>query len=107
MENKKILIDVDVFKEILINGWHLLPEEKQLELVSLGIYPGKTDSRNMTWQARHAAEALYYLEKFGGMSIKWREVHEDGKRKDRCDGSGKEREWKKRSVRETQESKIG
>jgi hypothetical protein len=48
MENKKILIDVEIFKEILINGWHLLPEEKQLELVSLGIYPGKTDSRNMT-----------------------------------------------------------
>jgi len=48
MENKKILIDVELFKEILINGWHLLPEEKRFRAHKFGHIPRKTDSRNMT-----------------------------------------------------------
>ena len=28
--------------------------------------------------------------------IKWKEAQEDGKRKDKCDGSGNAKEWKKR-----------
>jgi hypothetical protein len=39
------------------------------------------------------------------MSIKWREVQDDGRRKDRWDGSGRERGWRRRSVREMLESK--
>jgi len=39
MESKKIVIDVEVFKELLLYGWHLLPKEKQLDLIEIGIYP--------------------------------------------------------------------
>jgi hypothetical protein len=41
MESKMILIDVEKFKELLIYGWHLLPLDKQRELLEMGIYPRK------------------------------------------------------------------
>jgi len=41
MENK-IIINVEAFKEILLNGWHLLPQDKQAELIGLDIYPKTT-----------------------------------------------------------------
>ena len=31
--------NVEKFKEILLNSWHLLPIEKQQELIAMGIYP--------------------------------------------------------------------
>lgn len=42
MANQTIVIDVEKFKEILLNSWHLLPPDKQAELVNIGIYPNKT-----------------------------------------------------------------
>jgi hypothetical protein len=41
MEKHTIIIDVEKFKELLIYGWHLLPLEKQRELLEIGIYPRK------------------------------------------------------------------
>jgi hypothetical protein len=38
---KKILIDIEKFKEILLNSWHLL-HEKQQELITIGVYPKVT-----------------------------------------------------------------
>ncbi len=42
MESYKILIDVEKFKEILIYSWHLLPLEKQQELINIGVHPQRT-----------------------------------------------------------------
>jgi len=40
MENElTIVLTVSKFKEILIHSWHLLPLDKQQELLSMGIYP--------------------------------------------------------------------
>jgi hypothetical protein len=36
-----ITLSVNKFKEILIYSWHLLPQDKQEELIRLGVYPGK------------------------------------------------------------------
>lgn len=36
-----ITLTISKFKEILLHSWHLLPDEKQQELLSLGIYPKK------------------------------------------------------------------
>jgi len=36
-----ITLSVNKFKEILIYSWHLLPRDKQEELIRLGVYPGK------------------------------------------------------------------
>ena len=38
-----IWLSVDNFKEILIYAWHLIPMEKQQELVKMGIYPRKKE----------------------------------------------------------------
>jgi len=38
---RKIQIDVDKFKEILIYSWHLLPQDKQCELRDLGVCPSR------------------------------------------------------------------
>jgi hypothetical protein len=37
----KIWLDVEKFKEILIHSWHLLPADKQQELVNLGVCPSR------------------------------------------------------------------
>ena len=42
MDHKMIIIDAETFKEILLHSWHLLPKEKQKELIELGIYPQQT-----------------------------------------------------------------
>ena len=34
-----ITISITKFKEILLHSWKLLPEEKQQELLALGIFP--------------------------------------------------------------------
>lgn len=39
MSEPTITLSVVKFKEILLHSWHLLPLEKQRELISLGIYP--------------------------------------------------------------------
>lgn len=39
MTTKTIIIDAEKFKEILIYSWHLLPAEKQKELLEIGICP--------------------------------------------------------------------
>ncbi len=39
MVEPTIVLSVGKFKELLLHGWHLLPPEKQAELVSLGFYP--------------------------------------------------------------------
>jgi len=44
METRKITLDVEKFKEILLNGWHLLPVSKQQELIQMSIYPKFTDT---------------------------------------------------------------
>jgi len=42
MEKLTITIEVEKFKEILLCGWHILPADKQAELVNMGIYPNST-----------------------------------------------------------------
>lgn len=42
MEEHTIKISVEKFKEILLCGWHILPANKQVELMNMGIYPKKT-----------------------------------------------------------------
>ena len=42
MENHQITLDVEKFKEILLYSWHLIPLDKQAELVAIGIYPRRT-----------------------------------------------------------------
>jgi hypothetical protein len=34
-----VTLNVEKFKEILIHSWHLLPTEKQRELMEMGIGP--------------------------------------------------------------------
>jgi hypothetical protein len=34
-----ITLPVEKFKAILLHSWHLLPNEKQQELIAIGIYP--------------------------------------------------------------------
>ncbi len=46
MVDLTITLNVDKFKEILLYGWHLLPPEKQAELVNMGIFPRNTVPRN-------------------------------------------------------------
>ena len=41
MEKYQIILEVEKFKEILLYGWHLLPPEKQKELIEMGVYPRK------------------------------------------------------------------
>jgi len=41
MVEPTITLTVSKFKDILLNSWHLLPPEKQAELLSLGICPSK------------------------------------------------------------------
>jgi hypothetical protein len=48
MEKRTITLDVDKFKEILLYSWHLIPKDKQAELVSLGIYPKPTITQKLT-----------------------------------------------------------
>jgi hypothetical protein len=45
MVEPTIILSIGKFKEILLNSWHLLPSEKQRELISLGIYPETTPAR--------------------------------------------------------------
>lgn len=42
MNEHTITLSVGKFKEILLNSWHLLPSEKQRELLALGVYPETT-----------------------------------------------------------------
>lgn len=45
IDDKKIWISADKFKEILIYSWHLLPENKQFELMKIGLNPNVTHPR--------------------------------------------------------------
>ncbi len=45
MNEHTITLDVEKFKEILIHSWHLLPPEKQQELVEMGIKPRKKEKK--------------------------------------------------------------
>jgi hypothetical protein len=38
-EELMIFISVERFKELLVYGWHLLPLEKQHDLIALGVHP--------------------------------------------------------------------
>jgi len=42
---RKITIDAEKFKEILLHNWHILPQDKQQELISIGIYPHHSHSQ--------------------------------------------------------------
>jgi len=50
MNEHNILLDVEKFKEILVHSWELLPKEKQKELLEMGIYPKKINSRLIVTQ---------------------------------------------------------
>jgi hypothetical protein len=39
VDEPAVTLPLSKFKEILIHSWNLLPKEKQLELVGMGIYP--------------------------------------------------------------------
>ena len=45
MQPRKIVLDVEKFKEILIYSWRILPVDKQQELIAMGIYPDFSDTR--------------------------------------------------------------
>ena len=39
LKKVEIKLNVDTFGRILIHSWHLLPNDKKLELVDLGVCP--------------------------------------------------------------------
>jgi hypothetical protein len=41
-----IVLSVAKFKEPLVYGWHLLPFEKQVELIAMGVQPEKVFMRS-------------------------------------------------------------
>ena len=39
-----VTIHVETFRRILVHSWHLLPEEKKIELMRMGLFPDKSHS---------------------------------------------------------------